>query len=64
MEPDKDAASIYYPFLNRLRESGATNMFGAAPYLVQQFDLEERDAKNVLLAWMKWVNENPKNRDK
>ena len=50
-------------FLNRLRESGATNMFGAAPYLESAFDLDRREAKEALLAWMAWVDENPSNVD-
>ena len=48
-------------YLNRLRESGATNMFGAAPYLEMEFDLERREAKQVLMNWMQWVEENPSN---
>ena len=50
-------------FLNRLRESGATNMFGASRYLVMEFDLPQREASKVLKEWMEWVNENPSNRD-
>jgi hypothetical protein len=50
-------------FLNRLRESGATNMFGAAPYLEDEFGLERRDARFVLAEWMRWVESNPENRD-
>ena len=50
-------------FLNRLRESGATNMYGAAPYLEMEFDLDRREAKQVLMDWMQWVSENPSNRD-
>ena len=52
-----------FTYLNRLRESGATNMFGAAPYLEMEFDLDRREAKQVLMAWMQWVGENPSNRD-
>ena len=52
-----------FTYLNRLRESGATNMFGAAPYLEMEFDLDRREAKQVLVAWMQWVSENPSNRD-
>jgi len=48
-------------YLNRLRESGATNMFGAAPYLEMEFDLDRREAKQVLMNWMQWVEENPSN---
>lgn len=39
-------------FLDDLRESGDTNMFGAAPYLQDEFGLERRDAKAVLVYWM------------
>jgi hypothetical protein len=52
-----------FTYLNRLRESGATNMFGAAPYLEMEFDLDRREAKQVLMDWMQWVGENPSNRD-
>ena len=48
-------------YLNRLRESGATNMFGAAPYLEMEFDLDRREAKQVLMNWMQWVEENTSN---
>ena len=52
-----------FTYLNRLRESGATNMYGAAPYLEMEFDLDRREAKQVLMDWMQWVSENPSNRD-
>jgi len=50
-------------YLNRLRESGDTNMFGAAPYLEFEFGFDRREAKQVLMDWMKWVESNPENRD-
>ena len=50
-------------YLNRLRESGDTNMFGAAPYLEMEFDLDRREARKVLMEWMRWVESNPENRD-
>lgn len=41
-------------FLDGLRESGATNMYGARPYLQEEFpDLEDGDASAVLGYWMK-----------
>ena len=52
-----------FEFLNRLRESGETNMFGAAPYLACGFDITRREASKILMEWMSWVNENPANRD-
>jgi hypothetical protein len=52
-----------FDYLNRLRESGTTNMFGAVPYLMDEFDIERDEAREVLLDWMQWVEENPSNRD-
>ena len=40
-------------YLDGLRESGITNMFGARPYLIEAFDLDERVAGKVLSYWMK-----------
>ena len=48
-----------FEFLNRLRESGETNMFGASPYLACAFDLPKREASKILMEWMQWVNEEP-----
>jgi len=55
--------SIEFKFLNRLRESGAVNMFGAAPILQNELGYDRKEAKDILMAWMKWVEENPSNRD-
>jgi hypothetical protein len=43
----------YFEYLEMLRESGETNMFGASPYLQQAFGLSRYEAKDVLLEWMK-----------
>ena len=42
----------YFDFLIDLRDSGAINMFGAAPCLSAEFGLDKREAQQVLLAWM------------
>lgn len=42
-----------YAFLEALRESGVTNMFGATPYLMRNFDLDEKTAKQILVSWMR-----------
>ena len=39
-------------FLDELRESGQTNMFGAAPYLADEFGLLRAEAQSVLKHWM------------
>lgn len=41
-------------FLDDLRESGATNMFGARPYIMEEFaELTNDQAAAVLGYWMK-----------
>lgn len=40
-------------YLNALRESGAINMFGAAPYIEEEFGVSRTEAKTLLLNWMK-----------
>jgi hypothetical protein len=52
-----------FTYLNRLRESGEVNMFGAAPYVEMEFDVSRREAKQVLMDWMQWVEQEPSNRD-
>jgi len=39
-------------FLNDLRDSGVTNMFGATPYLEDKFNTNKEVARALLLAWM------------
>lgn len=43
----------YFDFLDDLRESGRTNMFGARQYLMREYGLRRNVAAAVLLAWMK-----------
>ena len=41
-------------YLDVLRESGATNMFGARPYLIGEFPgLTREEASKILTYWMK-----------
>lgn len=39
-------------YLSDLRESGVVNMWGAVPYLQEEFDMTHRDAKEALLEWI------------
>jgi hypothetical protein len=41
-----------FEFLDKLRESGVTNMFGATHYIMEEFNLEKRHAKILLTKWM------------
>ena len=42
-----------FDYLERLRQSGVTNMFGACPYLERRFKIEHREASQILTKWMK-----------
>ena len=43
----------YYEYLDSLRESGVTNMFGAVVYLQRDFGLSKNESRDILLSWMK-----------
>lgn len=51
-------------FLDDLRESGVTNMYGATPYLMEEFaELNKNQAMKVLIYWMNTFGErHPKSR--
>lgn len=42
-----------FRYLDDLRESGDTNMFGAGHYLEDEFGLSRRNARDYLTKWMK-----------
>jgi hypothetical protein len=42
----------YYVYLDELRESGETNMHGAAVDLQDEFGLDRLEARKILQAWM------------
>ena len=46
-----------FTFLNNLRDSGITNMFGAGPYLQNEFGLDKREAREILAKWMRSFEE-------
>ena len=39
-------------YLTLLRDMGSINMYGAVPYLEDQFDMSKAEAKAALFAWM------------
>lgn len=46
----------YFDYLDRLRDSGATNMYGAVPYLQRKFpelSFDRAQAVYVLREWIK-----------
>lgn len=46
----------YFRFLDELRESAVTNMWGASIYLVHEFDIEDNTARKVLMTWMDYFD--------
>ena len=44
--------SDVFEYLEDLRESGETNMFGATSYIVETFEISKSMAKKFLLDWM------------
>ena len=51
----------YFLFLDDLRETGVTNMFGATPYLTASFPgLTEKEARDILIEWMETFSERHK----
>lgn len=52
----KKTTNKYWIYLEELRRSGITNMFGATPYLMEEFDLSSADAKEILIDWMENYN--------
>ena len=47
-----DQETQVFLYLDRLRESGITNMWGASRYVEEQFDLSDRLAGDLLIKWM------------
>ena len=50
---NEDNSDMYHQFLDKLRDQGTTNMFGASPYLQQAFELDKSEARQILARWMK-----------
>lgn len=48
--------NVYWIYLEELRRSGVTNMFGAATYLIAEFGLERNEAVKILADWMQNYN--------
>jgi len=46
-----------FEFLDDLRDSGETNMYGAAPYIVEEFGVNKAEARVLLSAWMQTFSE-------
>jgi hypothetical protein len=52
MKITKESLIDYFEYLDNLRETGVTNMFGAAAYLEEAYDIKIHDARAILSKWM------------
>tara|TARA_R110002153_G_scaffold189041_4_gene341895 strand:+ start:7192 stop:7410 length:219 start_codon:yes stop_codon:yes gene_type:complete len=53
-----------FQYLNHLRLTGITNMFGATPYIQQRFpsrELTKHEARDILTSWMSNYQEDSEN---
>lgn len=51
---NKDEVFVY---LDDLRESGITNMWGAGPYIQTEFEIDNIEARELVLEWMETFEE-------
>lgn len=56
-EPTDYDKNDVFVFLDELRESGETNMYGARPYIQAEFGCGAEQAKEYLLEWMRTFSE-------
>jgi len=50
--PDDIFKDEVFVYLDNLRESGITNMFGAGVYIQSEFDVDKKEARALLMEWM------------
>jgi len=48
----ENVTTQHLKYLDTLRDSGVTNMFGASAYIVDRFGVDKREAKDILAFWM------------
>ena len=46
-----------FVFLDKLRKSGVTNMYGASPYIREEFACTRYEANRLLTKWMETFGE-------
>jgi len=52
MRPTTELEREVFQYLNDLRESGDTNMWGAAPYVEAHFAMTRNEARAMVTIWM------------
>lgn len=57
-ENNQNSNDKYFRYLDQLRESGETNMWGAAEYLERTFSkltCDHKRSREILFSWMRYV---------
>jgi uncharacterized protein YciI len=57
VERPSSVTEEHLDYLDDLRAAGVTNMFGAGPYLQDEFGLDRATATEILAYWMKTFSE-------
>ena len=56
METITEQEKKIFDYLNDLRDSGITNMWGASSYVAEEFGIEESEARKATSRWMRNFN--------
>jgi len=51
LERPEGITNEHLEYLDDLRESGVTNMWGAAPYVENEFDISLKEAQDICEYW-------------
>ena len=54
--PDYTEEDVFV-YLDNVRESGVTNMYGASPYIREEFGVNRYEANRLLTKWMETFSE-------
>jgi hypothetical protein len=46
----------HHDYLISLRDSGETNMWGASPYIENEFGVTNKKAREILLEWIEYMS--------
>lgn len=57
MEKPEIVEDEHLEYLDDLRESGQTNMFGAGSYLREEFGMDGKESSTILSYWMETFSE-------
>ena len=53
MEITNSLKANVFSYLEKLRDSGVINMMGASSYIEEEFELDNKTSKHLLISWIK-----------